>query len=697
MSPLELEDRHDLTLVREVAIAPAGERAAFLAEESDPAADERRTALYTVPLDDADDAGDAAPHRLTRASAGSDPRFSPDGSRLAFLAARERDDALDAGRAEGEGEAEGGDERDGEDGPRTQVWAFDLDRGGDARQLTNLDRGVREFDWSPDGDRLVVSARDPTDEQREYVERVEDGGPIEVTRLQHKRDGAGWLDDVTTYLFVVDVVEDEGRVGEAERLDEAFGAGSHEPLSGLQPAWGTGNRIAFLSNRTERPDDSAALDVYTIDPDGSALGRVTDGDVYATTPTWSPDGTKLAFGARTPPMNWYRPAELFVADRTRDEFGSVTADLDRTVVAMAGLNWLDDDRLVTLVGDEGRTRLIRCHAGGAPAERVFDDQGTGRSLDGLAAAPGTDRAAVVMSSPDETPAVYALSDLESPTRRTDLNADFEAEHALPDCERVRFENGDGESIEALAFLPPTLDPDDPVEHPLVAWIHGGPMGWDAPDFGFDRSFFTGQGYVVLCVNYRGSASYGRAFCESLRGSRGDLETDDVLCGVDHLVERGWADPDRLFCTGLSYGGITSAHIAVRDNRFAAIAPEHGIYDYASNFGTDDNHLWHEDEFGLPWEAPGTYRDISSIDRVDEIDTPLLVTAGEEDWRCPPTQAEQLYVSVRKRGVDAKLVVYQDEHHGVSTPERAVHRLRELHDWFERHDPTTAEGEGPSDD
>ena len=150
-------------------------------------------------------------------------------------------------------------------------------------------------------------------------------------------------------------------------------------------------------------------------------------------------------------------------------------------------------------------------------------------------------------------------------------------------------------------------------------------------------------------------------------------------------------------TGFSYGGITSAHVVTRDDRFAAAAPEHGIYDFYSNFGTDDNHLWHADEFGLPWENAETYRDISSITDVGEVETPLLVTAGEEDWRCPPTQAEQLYVSVRKQGVPAKLIVYQDEHHNVGDPERAIYRLEALLDWFERHDPTTEGGDSAAGD
>ena len=216
--------------------------------------------------------------------------------------------------------------------------------------------------------------------------------------------------------------------------------------------------------------------------------------------------------------------------------------------------------------------------------------------------------------------------------------------------------------------------------------HGGPIAYDAPRFRFDDLLFTNRGYAVLRPNYRGSSSYGRAFSEAIRGDWGPRETEDVLAGVDHLVERGWADPDRLFVTGFSYGGMATAYVVAASDRFAAAAAEHGVYDYRSTFGTDDEHTWWEADFGLPWEEPEAYDRASSITDVGDIDTPLLVTAGGEDWRCPPTQAEQLYVSVRKRGVPAKLFVYPDEHHGIGRPDRTVHRLQTITRWFEQHDP-----------
>lgn len=670
---ISLEYIYELTRIQDVAVSPGGERVAFVADEFDSGEDERRSSLFVVPSD-----GRTEPYRLTRASGASSPEWSPDGTKLGFLASRARDTALRVGPSEEteEKENENGTATDtADDEPKPQVWMFDLARGGDARQVTTRAEGVREFDWGPDGERLVIGARDPTEAEREELERRRNDGPIEIERLQHKADGVGWLDSVRTYLFVVDI-----ETREETRLDAAYGGGAYEPIAGLQPAWGT-DRIAFLSNRSERPDDSGVFDVFTIDPDGSDLRQLTDSGLRATEPTWSPDGERLAFVGRHP-TNWHRPAEVYVAQA--DGYESVTSDLDRTIAWNGSPEWIDDETLLAAIGDEARTRLVRCHAAGESLERVFEEQGEYRTIPAFSATESV--VSIVQTAPDAVPDVYTMtSDLDDLTRVTDMNSAFE-DRDLPQCERVSFENGDNESIEALAFLPATFDPDDPTAHPLIVNVHGGPMSYDTPSFDFGRSYWTNQGYIVLCVNYRGSTSYGREFSEQLRGTRGELESDDIISGVEHLIQREWADPDRLFVTGFSYGGITTAHVVARTDMFTAAAPEHGIYDRYSVFGTDDNHLWTEDEFGLPWENTDRFRDVSSISRVGEMNTPLLITAGEHDWRCPPTQAEQLYVSVKKRDVPAKLIIYQNEHHTVNKPERAIHRLRTIEQWFEDHDP-----------
>ncbi|WP_238392184.1 S9 family peptidase [Halorussus amylolyticus] len=460
----------------------------------------------------------------------------------------------------------------------------------------------------------------------------------------------------------------------------------------------TRDRIAFLSNRTDRPDDTHVMDVYTVAPDGSDLRKVTDSDLTASRLRWHPDGSRLAFVGNDP-ENAYAPAKVFVADRERGEYESWSGDLDRTVARFGRLGWDGDDVLAT-IGDEGLTRLARFSEGRDP-ERTFESQGRHRTVEGFDCRGGT--AALVLSDPASGADVYALDaaalgrvapEAAALTRLSAVNDDLLSGRRTPECRRITFES-DGQEIEAIAYLPADFDPDDPDAdsdtdstdpRPLVASIHGGPVSYDAPRFSFEHSYFTGQGYVVLRTNYRGSSSYGREFSEQIRGEWGPRERDDVLAGVEELVAREWADPDRCFATGFSYGAMTTGYLVTATDRFAAAAAEHGIYDFRSAFGTDDSHVWWEDDFGLPWENPDGYDAGSSIADVGEVETPLLVTAGGEDWRCPPSQSEQFYVSVKKQGVPARLVVYPDEHHNIGDPDRAIHRLTELREWFERFDP-----------
>jgi len=691
MDALPTDALYDLTRPVAVAVSPDGTRVAVQTLEYAPDEDSRRSSVLVVPTN-----GSRDPHRLSRVSDVSGMRWSPDGSKLGVVTARERDLGLRVGRDDVESEGE--DSENGDDEPKPQVWVYDLERGGDARQVTDCEEGVREFDWGPEGERVVVSARDPTDKEREYLDQRRDDGPVETERLQHKMDGAGWLDTVTTYLFVVDI-----ETREEQRLDGAYGGGIAETTSGLQPAWHPeDDQIAFCAYHGENPDDSYVQDVHVVDAETGSVERVTDGDQFAAEPTWSPDGSHLAFAASNS-TNWYVPTNVYVADRDTGKYRSLTDGLDRHLAWFEHLAWLDDESLLTAIGDGGWSRFVRLDAAGGH-ERVFDRQSREESLLGFDTAGGAvaftrqhPRDGIDVFGVDGTDLDATASDPDPRNRLTELNPELVARYEHPEIDRVTFEGTDGDEVEAVTFLPPEFDPEDPGgDRPLLLSIHGGPRRYDEPHFDFDTAYWTTRGYVVCKVNYHGSTSYGRDFCERLSGSWGDAEVTDVLAGTDELVERGWVDPDRLFVTGFSFGGRTTGHVLTETDRFAAGIAEHGVYDMRSAFGTDDSHRWAENEFGLPWDEPEAYDAVSSITDVDEIDTPLLLTAGEEDWRCPPTQAEQMHVSLRKRGVESKVVVYPDTnhvHHYIAEPDRAAHRLEAMDEWMARFDPERQSSDG----
>ena len=724
MSALPLDAYYDLTQVGEVAVSPSGDRVAFTATEYDQREDEAVASLLVVPTD-----GSREPHRLTSASGASAPAWGPDGERLAFVAARDRDvdrrvgwreredatedEDADAGddrestddandEAESEDAADAADDEGaaGDDEPKPQVWLFDLALGGDARQVTDRDEGVADFDWSPSGDRLVIESRDPTDEESDYLDQVrEEGGPIETTRLQHKLNGVGWTDDVTPYLFVVDLDDPES---DPRRLDDAYGGGAFQDVTGMDPHWGDGGRIAFTSCRLDRPDDTTARDVYAVSPGGGDAERLTGGDLSHGVPTWRPGADELAAVAGDPD-DPPAPAEVYLVDGegSPETVTSLTADLDRTVARGGEPVWVDGAVYVS-VADESHTRLVRVRTDGS-VDRVFAAQGRDRALAGFDVSADGSTAVTVLSDPTDGTDLYAVdagdlddgsdppAEPESFRRLTAVNESLIDEFAMPEATRVEWES-DGWTLDGVVYHAPEVEPDD-GDHPLVVAIHGGPMSYDEPVFSFAHAALTSRGYLVFRPNYRGGTSRGREFTAELTGAWGTAEVDDIAAGVASLADRGWVDPDRVFGHGFSYGGIAQGFLVTRKpDLFAAAAPEHGIYDLRSAFGTDDTHTWFEAEYGLPWENPEAYDASTAILDAGAIETPLLVMAGGEDWRCPPSQSEQLYVAARKQGVDAELVVYPDEHHNIGDPDRAIHRLEKILDWYETHDPAVEGGD-----
>jgi dipeptidyl aminopeptidase/acylaminoacyl peptidase len=712
--PLRLADYYAWNSISDVAVSPDGTRAVYVQRFTRKAKNDHYTSLFLVATD-----GKTPAYRLTRAlSRDSAPAFSPDGRYVAFLSTRENElevaESLSAESQPGKTNGKGKDEK-----PRTQIWVLDLVLGGEPRQVTTLPEGVSAFDWAPDSARLVVAARTPTEAQKKYSDAVrgEEKAPYHLRRLQHKRDGLGFTDEIKTHLHVVDVATRSAR-----QLTDG-------PCDETEARWSPGGEwISFTSNRTGYADANRRQDIWLIRPDGSECRRLTYGDVAASGARWSPDSKRIAFTSSLEPENAYKLRHLMVIDAAsaqpvadlaacvgvgfaeiggivpdlepgvlvadlaeharrypvpeqRSPFRVLTADLDR--IMMGAPLWLDDQTMLIPTGDRGQTRLARVDLDGN-AEVIFPaDRDSQVALAEVAAG----RLVVCIDSPLAGPDLFALPAADpagaDPVRLTMVNAALFAERTPARYERIEFTGGRGDTVEGLVAVPPGWTPaNGPI--PLIVSIHGGPMAYDAPNFHFLRQYWAGMGYLVLMVNYHGSISYGEEFCESIRGCWGPKEQLDLESGVDYLVENGWADPDRLFVTGFSQGGIMTNYAVGHTDRFRAAVSEHGMWNYLMSFGTDDCHLWWQDDMGVPWQNEGVFKQSSPAHAVHNIKTPTLILAGEHDWRCPLVESEQMYISLKKRGVPTELVVYQDENHAVSKPRRMIDRIRRICGWFEQY-------------
>ncbi|MDA0262938.1 MAG: S9 family peptidase [Chloroflexi bacterium] len=570
------------------------------------------------------DLGDGSSRELTQGEKDAAAKFSPDGRQVAFL------------RSVG--------------GAPSQVWAVGTD-GESEQQLTHLKKGVFDYQWSPDGQKIVVCADvDPApDGPAEGSEGVLEGIPqvTVVQRIRYRYDTLGWRGDSHFHLFVLDLESGEVRqITDGDWDDTA-------------PVWSPdGSQIAFMSGRRDDRDFLALSEVYSVPATGGEARLRSEGLFSVGALTWSPDGQRLAVvGSDAPEGMVLWQGWLYVLEEGRVP-RKLTDDTVRPylgfppVTRPATLNWTGDGRIVYLGERKGESFLFRTPCEGGSREVIWGGSclATGLSMDQQA---GT--AVVVATSPASPGDIHRVDLATGQARQvSDHNRAYMQEHPAARLEKFFIQRA-GYEIECRLLLPPGFDAAN--TYPLVLDIHGGPNGAFYDAFVPAQQVLATAGYLVLAVNPRGSSTYGEDFMMAVLGDWGGEDYQDLMAAVDEVCRRPYVDSARLGVHGYSYGGYMTSWTVGHTNRFKAAVVGAPCINLHSMYGTSDIGI----SFGeAQWggsvaDAVDKMLERSPISYASRVETPVLLLHGDADARCPIGQSEEYFTALKRLGKEVEFV------------------------------------------
>ncbi len=644
-------DIFELEIATDPQISPDGRRVAYVRRTSDLMSDSWQSSIWTI----ADDGSD---HRaiLSGDANYSSPRWSPSGDRMAYLAS-----------AEGKG---------------TQLFMRWMD-GGEATLLAKLPEAPEHISWSADGRHIAFSMFVPSKDgafvqSMPAPEGAQWAPPVMMTEDPFYRvDGEGVLRSGNKQIFITPA---EG----GTPIQLTSGAFDHAgPLS-----WAPdGRELFFSANRNDDWKlDSEELDVWAVDIDSRQLRRLTKRKGMDANAVVSPDGKKVAYLGYEDERLGFHTANVSVMNR--DGSGETivpTQGLDRSIDAVA---WNGSSKLIVQYDDHGKTTLAHLGLNGKLTPIVQDLGGVGVTRPYTSGSFSVSGNVIAYTQGNaQRPSDLAIVKGRGRSRRlTNLNEDLFAHRKLAGVERFSWaSSADGREIEGWLVKPPNFDPT--AKYPFILEIHGGPFGAYGPQFSAEIQRYAAEGYVVLYANPRGSTSYGNAFANLIHHNYPGQDYDDLMSGVDAVIELGYVDSENLFVTGGSGGGLLTAWIVGKTNRFKAAVSAKPVVNMISFALTSDYanyfYLYWFDK--TPWEDPEAYWARSPLSLVGNVTTPTMLMAGEADLRTPSSEAEQFYHALRLRGVDAALVIVPEAYHFIAArPSHLNAKVDHILAWFERY-------------
>ena len=649
-APLANEDIFDIEYASDVQISPDATTVAYVRYAMSIMRDRREGRLWLV-------SADGSVHRKLTSEdrSESSPRWSPDGTRIAFVS------GSDEGR---------------------EVYVYWVETGQIAR-LTQLDRSPGGIAWSPDGLQIAFTMLVPeawpvfAAMPRKPAGAEWADPPIVETRVRHEADGSGVIEPGFQHIFVIPA--DGGSPRQITSGDFQHGV----------PVWAAdGSSILFSANR--RPGWEWELDqsdVYRVSLNDGVTVPLTSREGPDSEQVVSPDGSRVAFTSFEDRVRTYQTQNLHLMRADGSDKSVLLGELDRSVTGLvwaadgSGVYFSYEDEGVTKVAfttTDGDWRVVARNLGGTSVGRAYGGGNYSVARDGTVAFTYTrsdDPSEVALVTPDGRQRII-----------TRLNGDLKSRTRLATAEMFWTESShDGRPIQSWILHPPGFDPDE--QYPLLLEIHGGPVSNYGDRFAAEFQLYATAGFVVVYSNPRGSTGYGEEFGDLLYHNYPGNDYDDLISAVDAVIERGYIDEDQLYVTGGSAGGIMTAWIVGHTNRFRAAVATKPVVNWISKTLVADNYngYMHRRYPGTPWENPEAYWAFSPLSVVGDIETPTMVMVGTADLRTPLSEAKQLYHALTLRHIDTALVQIPGAYHNISNrPSQLIAKVINTLAWFDRY-------------
>lgn len=666
--PIAAEDLNNIHYVHDPQISPDNQYIAFVKVTPNPKEKGYNRNIWIYPVH----GGQA--FQVTRGNKDGQPRWSPDGTQLAFVSGR---------------------------GDKPQIYVLPImGIGGEARALTSAMNGATDPDWSPDGTQIAYLSAMNTDERvQEDSDDEPDPEPIDKLDEKHRKErkdedeknswdprpmwripyrrGTSYVDERYQQVYVMPV--DESLEGDAAKPRRLTDVNAHHDA----PRWSPDGKTIYTA-RTFNPTGDEPwrkYNIYTIDVASRESTRYVSDDYNMYMPSPSPDGNWIACVRRTMGVTDL-PNRLTVLSTDFSETQVVNEIYDREIANFA---WSPDSKLAFTLTDEGTALPYIYDPETDTSEKahdgIYDVESMAIGSDGLLA--------MAVSTPKNPQELYVFDAANGFNEATTFNHKWLSQVIVQDVHELRFQSPHGE-IQGWYIKP--VGYKQGKKYPLALNIHGGPhatWSYSTKTMWHEWQFHAAQGYAIFYCNPHGSGAYGTDFMRKLHSAWGTVAMDDIMAGVDAFLELGIADEDRMALTGGSYGGYMTAWIIGHTDRFKSAVSQRGVYNIASFYGTSDIPDLMSNEFDAePWEDYDKLWEHSPLKYAPNITTPLLLIHSENDFRVPIEQAEQLFAWVR-RATDTPIHMlrYPREGHELSRggePLHRISRLTEMINWFDKY-------------